>query len=1027
MPVKSLRAGAGSVALAWTVLLACAAPATAQLPGARLYTVFPLGAEAGTTREITLGGADLDDVAELRFSHPGLQARPKLQPAGPFDEGPQASPGVFELSVDEDVPEGAYEVWAVGRYGVSNPRQFVVSRGPESQEVEPNNERAQATPAPLETGFSGRIDGGADVDWFKITARKGERILIRCQAKSLDSRLDPAMTLFDGSGRELQTHRDASGHDLVLDLRAPADGEYFVKLHDFVYSGGGEYFYRLTASTRPYVDFVWPPVVVAGRRQAHTLFGRNLPGGAAAEGLAIEGQPLEQAQVTIDVPVGAAADPLAALLRPRSAAAFLDLLPYRLRTPQGDSNQTPLALGRGDVVAEQEPNDRFDAAQQIAVPAEFAGRFQGRRDRDWLKFEAKAGDVFWLSLASDRLGQPTDPFFVIRSLKTDEQGKPQLADVLEADDLPERPGGREFPAGSVDAQARFAVPADGTYLVAVQDRAAANDPRSVYWLSIHREAPDFALVAKAARVRPDPRDNNTTADVWQPLVRSGGADALQVLVERRDGFDGPIELEVEGLPAGVRAEPAVVAPGQNTATIVLSAAAGAPAWSGPVEVLGRARIGDSDVVRAARKATLVWPCRPNDGNMPPAEARLTAALFVSVSGNETAPFVAVPKGAVAELAPGGQVTVPFTIERRGDFKGNVVVSAQRLPPNLEAEPVTVNADQAEGALVLKAKPDAPVGEFNLVLAAVADAAYARNPEAAQRAAERKTRLEAKVAELTAASQKQTEAQAATTTAAASAAEQLAAATTRQTEAAARAADLAAKLKTADEARAAAEAASVEAAAKAKAAAEVLAAVTQHAADAKAAAEAAAQAQQTATAALDTARQQSEAAAQAKTQADQATAAAAATLQAATDARAAAEKRANELAEAAKPQNVKVAAPVAAPRLRLLSAPVKLGCLHRMNVPSGGQAEFEVSLVRLPGFADAVELSLVPPDGVAGLPAAKAQVPGDQSAVKLAIAPTAETPAGAQRYELRASVKQGDKTLEAKRPVWLVFEPAAAKP
>jgi len=1025
MPTTSLRGPALIAVLAGSVLTAL--PALAQLPGARLHTVFPLAAEAGTTRDITLGGADLDDVAELRFSHPGLTAKPKQQPAGPFDDGPRTTPGVFELTVDEDTPEGAYEVWAVGRYGVSNPRQIVVSRGDEVLEAEPNNERSQATLATLEAGLSGRIDGAADVDWYKVSARKGQRILVRCQAKSLDSRLDPAMTLFDATGRELQSLRDAAGHDLVLDLQAPADGDYFVKLHDFVFAGGPEYFYRLTASTRPYLDFAWPPVALAGRRQNHTLYGRNLPGGQPADGIAIAGRPLEKVDVAINVPVGAAADPLAALLRPRSSAAFLDLIPYRLRSASGDSNQLPLALGRAEVVVEQEPNDGVASAQALTLPVEFAGRFGGRRDRDWLKFEAKAGDVYWLSLASDRLGRPTDPYFVVRSLKLDEQGKPQLSDVLEADDLPERPGGREFPAGSVDAQARFAAPADGTYLVTVQDRAASNDPRSVYWLSIHREAPDFALVAKAARVRPDPRDNNTTADVWQPLVRSGGSDALQVLVERRDGFDGPIELSVEGLPAGVHAEPAVIAAGQNTATIVLSAAAGTPAWSGPVEVIGLARIGDSYVTHNARKATLVWSCRPNDGTAPPAEARLTSALYVSVSGSETAPFVATPKGPSAELAPGGQASVPFVIERRGEFKGNVVVSAQRLPPNIEAEPVTVAADQAEGTLVLKAKPEATVGEFNLVLAAVADASYSRNPEAAKTAADRKTRLDAKVAELTTASQKQTEAQTTAAAAATTAAQQLAAVVERQTAAEAHAKELAAKLATAEEARVAAAAAAEEAAAKAKAAAEVLAAVALHAADAKAAAEAASQAQQAVSSQVAEAQKQADAATQAKTQADQAATSAAAMLQAATEARGAAEQQANQLAEAAKPQNVKVAAAVAAPRLRLLSAPVKLGCARRVSVPSGGQAEFEVSLVRLPGFADAVEVSLVPPEGVAGLPTVKAQVPGDQSAVRLAIAPTAETPLGSQRYELRASVKQGDKTLEAQRPVWLVFEPAAVKP
>ena len=55
---------------------AAALPLMAQLPTARLDTVFPQGLRAGTETEVTIAGADLDGVDRLLFSDPGLSAVP---------------------------------------------------------------------------------------------------------------------------------------------------------------------------------------------------------------------------------------------------------------------------------------------------------------------------------------------------------------------------------------------------------------------------------------------------------------------------------------------------------------------------------------------------------------------------------------------------------------------------------------------------------------------------------------------------------------------------------------------------------------------------------------------------------------------------------------------------------------------------------------------------------------------------------------------------------------------------------------
>ena len=74
----------------------------AQLPQARLYSLFPPGAQAGTTVELKItGGEDLDEVDSLYFTHRGITAEQKAadpaaqQPPMP-EEGRDPSAGEDE-------------------------------------------------------------------------------------------------------------------------------------------------------------------------------------------------------------------------------------------------------------------------------------------------------------------------------------------------------------------------------------------------------------------------------------------------------------------------------------------------------------------------------------------------------------------------------------------------------------------------------------------------------------------------------------------------------------------------------------------------------------------------------------------------------------------------------------------------------------------------------------------------------------------------------------------------------------------
>jgi len=223
-------------ALAVLAFFALAAPTSAELPLARLTAVFPPGAQAGSTIEVTLTGQDLDDANRLYFAIAGISAKPKPSASG------TAEPGKFLVTIDAGVPPGLYDLRAVGRFGISNPRTLLVSASPELV-AKPGNTSA-ATAADLPPGSA--IDAVAEANaeqFFRVAMKRGERVTLEAWTTRLDSKMEAVLVLDDPSGRELARSRRGE----PLELQANADGDYLVGVHDVLYRGGAEYFYRLSA------------------------------------------------------------------------------------------------------------------------------------------------------------------------------------------------------------------------------------------------------------------------------------------------------------------------------------------------------------------------------------------------------------------------------------------------------------------------------------------------------------------------------------------------------------------------------------------------------------------------------------------------------------------------------------------------------------------------------------------------------------------------------------------------------------
>ena len=244
----------------------------------------PWGAQRGQTVTLTITGDQLAAGAELFATVPGkLEEQP----------GSNAGQLTFKLELSKEAPVGMYPVRLRTAAGLSNALLFSVGDLPEVAETEPNDALPEANaaagassaavaPLPL-IALPATINGtaaGTDQDVFRVAGKKGDRLVAEVEAQRIGSLLDPMISLFSASGRELASADDTPGLgvDCRLDVTLPEDGEYFVAVHDTKFNGGSPGQYRLKIGPLSYAASIFPLGWQRGREVELTLSGGSLPG-----------------------------------------------------------------------------------------------------------------------------------------------------------------------------------------------------------------------------------------------------------------------------------------------------------------------------------------------------------------------------------------------------------------------------------------------------------------------------------------------------------------------------------------------------------------------------------------------------------------------------------------------------------------------------------------------------------------------------------------------------------------------------
>jgi len=624
---------------------------------------------------------DLDNKSLRELAHIAsilLASRQKQQPNRQLAESV-----LIEVTMAADAAPGNRELRLGTPAGLTNPMVFQVGLLPEVCELEPNPRRTipgfltmpQLPPDPpldLPVLVNGQILPG-DVDRFRFRARHGQQVVIQVQARSLIPYLADAVpgwfqataTLYDAQGREVAYADDYRfDPDPVLCYRMGPDGEYELEIRDAIYRGREDFVYRVAVSEQPFITQVFPLGGREGSPMVASIGGWNLP----------------RTRLSLDTRPGVEGIRHAVYQEGR-----------RL------SNAIPYAVDTLPECLESESNDTPETAQPIEPPLIVNGRIIRAGDVDVFQFRGGPGQEVVAEVWARRLNSPLDS--VLRL--TDASGNVVAWNddyVVENNHLYEAVTG--WQTHHADSYLRAQLPAEGAYYVQLADAQQQGGEAYGYRLRVSPPQPDFAL-----RVTPS-----------SVSARAGAAAPICAYVLRRDGFDGEVELALQGAPSGFQLQGARIPAGRDHVRLTLTAPPNPLAAPVSLKLAGRARI-DGEVVR--------HEAVPADDMMQAFLYRHllpSAELLVSVNPSRfRMPLLELAGPSPVRLPAGGAAQVRFRTGRRPALPPLQLELADP-PAGVSLHDVTVTPQEL--AFVLQAGQDVPPEglEDNLIVEAFTEVA-----------------------------------------------------------------------------------------------------------------------------------------------------------------------------------------------------------------------------------------------------------------------------------------------------------------
>jgi hypothetical protein len=168
-------------------------------------------------------------------------------------------------------------------------------------------------------------------------------------------------------------------------------------------------------------------------------------------------------------------------------------------------------------------------------------------------------------------------------------------------------------------------------------------------------------------------------------IAKGGAQALAVSVDRIDGYDGPIDVRLDGLPSGFSCPPSCVESRQTRSTIGLAAAADA---TDPPSTVGLTLVGEATI----------------DGKLVSHATPLAPPSLM-----EPGDIVTTVEQPELVIRSGREAILPVRIERRNGFTGRVPIEMRGLPHGVRVLHIGLNGimiteRESQRGIVIYAEP-----------------------------------------------------------------------------------------------------------------------------------------------------------------------------------------------------------------------------------------------------------------------------------------------------------------------------------
>ncbi len=607
-------------------MLLCATTAVAQQQAPAIGYMHPAGGRAGSTVDVVLGGYDWTPDIEAFVFAPGVQLNLTGEPSSvivpepPYWFGKKARRAPFlmpsetpaKLSIPADTPPGVYAWQVANANGAAARGRFMVSHGRELLE-----DADRSGPQPLDAlpvTVSGQIRKIKEVDQYRFVAPHDGPITLALSAAAINSPLTATIEVHDASGKLIADASDTAHGELRLTFAVKHDQPYVVSVYDVDFRGNRSFVYRLAVSAGPQVVAALPAAGQRGETRNIEFIGFGLASGAAR---------------------------LESIIRPVtfSQNAMKSFAP-QLETPFGLA--TPAMLLVSDLPEFVEAEARADEAMPLKIPSAVTGCLDVRYGTDEYVVAGIKGERWTLELAAQAIGSPLDVALSIHN----EEGK----ELKRSDDLP----------GTTDAGLEFVVPADGNYHLAVTDSSGHSGSRcATYRLTVRATKAGFRLSGPEL--------------INVPL---GGTAQLTINVARAGGFSDPIDLRIEGLPAGVTAPAEIQIPAKkNSVKIGLTCAEKMGTGATLLHVSGRATMGDAEVTEGIDPILLAVTMKPpfsidaegkNDVTKWPRGTTFPAPVLIQRDegfAGEIVLEMAAKQGRHRQGINGPELTIPPDVER----------------------------------------------------------------------------------------------------------------------------------------------------------------------------------------------------------------------------------------------------------------------------------------------------------------------------------------------------------------------------